>query len=41
MDKIELRQDQQAILHCAHMFYRLYQGVYDSVSPEQAKALAA
>ncbi len=41
MDKIELRQDQQAILHCAHMFYRLYQGVYDSVSPEQAKSLAA
>ncbi|MEH6588334.1 MAG: iron-containing redox enzyme family protein [Halioglobus sp.] len=41
MNRIEMRDDQEAILHCAHMFYRLYGDVYDSIGPDQARSLAA
>jgi pyrroloquinoline quinone (PQQ) biosynthesis protein C len=41
MDNIEDPADQQEILHCARMFYRLYGDVYSSVDPQQAGSLAA
>lgn len=40
MDRIEDEEDQQVILHCARMFYRLYGDIYSSVKPDQAIVLA-
>lgn len=41
MNRIEEPDDQQAIVHCARMFYRLYGDVYSSVQAGQVTALAA
>lgn len=41
MDKIEDPADQQEILHCARMFYRLYGDVYSSVDPSHTSSMAA
>jgi pyrroloquinoline quinone (PQQ) biosynthesis protein C len=40
MDRVEDAGDQAAILHCAGMFYHLYAGVFRSIAPSQAAALA-
>lgn len=41
MNRIEDVADQQLIVHCANMFYRLYGDVYSSIEDIQARALAA
>lgn len=41
MNRIDDPVDQEQIIHCAKMFYRLYGDVYSSVDPQHAKLLAA
>ena len=41
MDRIDSEADQQCIIHCARMFYRLYGDVYHSVRGERATPVAA
>ncbi|WP_101758137.1 TenA family transcriptional regulator [Oceanicoccus sp. KOV_DT_Chl] len=41
MNKIEDKEDQKLIIHCAKNFYHLYADVYRSIAPEQASPLAA
>ena len=39
MNKIEQHDQQELIIHCARNFYHLYDGVYSSVSADQAVSL--
>lgn len=41
MDRIEDKNDQQFIIHCAKNFYHLYADVYRSVEASQALSIAA
>ncbi|WP_238946973.1 TenA family transcriptional regulator [Seongchinamella unica] len=41
MNRIDDPADQEDIIHCAKMFYRLYGDVYSGVDPRDARPLAA
>ena len=41
MNRIDDPVDQEQIIHCAKVFYRLYGDVYSSVDPQHARQLAA